>query len=411
MRLTSLYLPKFFLFVFALLIGIGSFSSYLSAQTPRTKGALEQAQDLEQEGEQTLKNDPNKKTEAAGKFDKAAEKYLEALQSKFLSLKTKWEAMKKALEMLRKAANLYQQCGNGFAKQLNKEADELERQLFQFETAHAHSLPLPKTDRSHLPPVNPVPAPEPEPKEEKAKTETKKPTAPKAQGRTGRVDRGGRGGNRDEVKPPPAPQKPECDKDDKPIRKVIFKKIYQVPHPTLEVKIKTKDATGRGEYGKGVAIMGDFFNGMGDVIGAGQKIVQKVPGGGLVAGLPMRYFETVLKTGGAIVDKAEAIQKGGKYTLVDLYIEIPYKEYKLICVEIYQCENGKWVLADTKMKEVETEKSKTGKTKKVFNKPNNMSNVIASEAAKKVAKIVPREVKALVENQKAFEAKKKAGCN
>lgn len=408
MRLTSLYLFKPFLLVFVLMIGISSFSCHILAQDSEIKGALEQAQDLEQKGEQILKDKPNDKQSAAKKFDQAAEKYLEASKSRYLSLKTKWEAMKKALEMLRKAAKLYQQCGNGFSKQLNKEADELERQLFQFETANAHSLPLPKTDKSHLPPVNPVPAPEPNPKEEKAKAETQKPNPPKAQGRTGR---GGRGSNGGGVKPPPAPQKPECDKDDEPKRKVIFKKVYQVPHPTLEVKVKTTKSTGQGKYGKGVAIMGDFFGGMGDAIGAGRKIVQKVPGGGIVAGFPMLYFESVLKAGGAIVNKAETIQKGGKYTLVDLYIEVPYKEYRLTCVEIYKCENGKWVLSNTKMEEVETTKSKAGETKKIFAKPNEMKDIMASTAAKKVAQIVPREVKLLVENQKALEAKKAAGCN
>jgi len=383
---------KLVLFV-VLLAGLCVCSQSVLAQTQSVKDA----QKLEQQAAQKAAN--QQKSEAAALHKQAAEKYLKAADTQFI--KQEWNALKKALENFKKAANLYAQCG-AKSKEIDEHIFRLERQIFEIERDYAHSLPLPKTTKDNLPK-------EANKTSEEKKVETDKPeeTAPARKRGRGRSANNSSAPNKTEGEKntPKSPVKPPCE-EGKTQKKVVFKEVFQIPHPNLDMQIKATSGSGRGKYSKGIAGVGDYLGAVAKIIGAGEGMVSKVSGGLIVATIPMKYFQGILQGAGSIINKAEGIQEAlEEKSTFDLTIRIPYKEIEVRCVRIRTCKNGK-IIDEVVFQERETDKSRNKKSYLyVYHQ-----DVFKTKANKLIAEIVPREVKRLTDNQKRYESAKKKGC-
>ncbi|MGB1242272.1 MAG: hypothetical protein ACPG49_07115 [Chitinophagales bacterium] len=384
---------KLFSLVF-LLAGLCIYSQGVLAQ----KQSVKDAQQLEQKAAEKAAN--QQKSQAAGFYKQAAEKYLEAAETQFI--KQEWAFLKKALENFKKAANLYAQCGTK-SKEIDSHIFRLERQIFEIERDYAHSLPIPKTTKGDLPKeTNKTP--------EVKKPEPNKPKiAPKGSRGRGRNTRNGSTPNSNQgeknVPKPPVPVKPGCE-EGKTQKKILYKEVFQIPHPNLDMQIKAVSGSGRGKYSKGIAGLGDYLRAVANIIGAGEGMVSKLSGGLIVATIPMKYFQGILQGAGSIIKKAESIQgELEEKSTFDLTINIPYKEIEVRCVKTRTCTNGQ-VIEKIVFQERETDKSRKKQTRTYF----HYKDLFKAKANKLIAEIVPREVKNLMENQKRYETTKKKGC-
>lgn len=361
----------------ALLMSFFVFSPTAMAQSQAAKDA----QQLEQQAEQ--KAATGQKAQAAGLHKQAAEKYLEAAETRVQRLNIEYTL--KALENLHKARELYAQCGN------NGAVRDLEKLIFELETAYAHNLPKPP----------PPPAGGNNGNQGGGDNNNPNPRSGSNHG-----NQGGNSNNQNPnpPKPPPAPAKPPCEEGEKE-RKTLSEDTFELPNPDLDVQIKMTATSTRGGYGGGEKIISSFFNALASIISGARKIVvRKVPGGS-VLGIPMAYFEGVMRGASKIVDKALEIQEADKKTYVDLEILIPYKKVTVRCVKLKICKNGEWV-EKVVMRESESSRSKSNDLFKVTKK----DAITAAKAKQIISEVVPREVKRLMENKEKYEALKKKGC-
>jgi predicted nucleic acid-binding Zn-ribbon protein len=117
------------------------------------------------------------------------------------------------------------------------------------------------------------------------------------------------------------------------------KRVWQIPDPRGSVNVKVRSAVGYGEYAVEGAdkALEDVANAI-SLIG---EVVEKVPGGAVLK-VPMKYFEKVAETGGAITSAGKRVSDRAQKQLVDVEITIDMKEISVDCVAQEICRTGNW---------------------------------------------------------------------